>query len=122
MIGQDAVNTAQAVRRGSSYDGVVLTKLDGDARGGAALSIAVTGKPIKFASAGETLDDFEAFHPERHGVAHPRHGRHRRRLMQAEKVVDAEKAEKAAASSSTAASFTLDDFLEQMQQSARWAR
>ena len=66
MIGQDAVNTANAFADGVGFDGVVLTKLDGDARGGAALSIArVTGSPIMFASNGEALTDFDVFHPDR---------------------------------------------------------
>ena len=66
MIGQDAVKTAQAFKVGVGFDGVVLTKLDGDARGGAALSItALTGKPIMFASTGEKLSDFDLFYPER---------------------------------------------------------
>src|SRR5690606_24957688 len=66
MIGQDAVATAKAFQDGVDFTGVVLTKLDGDARGGAALSVAhVTGRPIMFASTGERLDDFEPFHPDR---------------------------------------------------------
>ena len=66
MIGQDAVRTAKAFADGVGFDGVVLTKLDGDARGGAALSIArQTGKPIFFASTGEKLEDFDLFYPER---------------------------------------------------------
>jgi signal recognition particle subunit SRP54 len=66
MIGQDAVATAQAFLDGVGYDGVVLTKLDGDARGGAALSIVeLTGRPIMFASSGEKLEDFDVFHPDR---------------------------------------------------------
>ena len=66
MIGQDAVTTAQVFLDGVGYDGVVLTKLDGDARGGAALSIAsITGKPVMFASAGEKMTDFDLFHPDR---------------------------------------------------------
>ncbi|MET1011146.1 MAG: signal recognition particle receptor subunit alpha, partial [Actinomycetota bacterium] len=66
MIGQDAVNTAKAFQDGVDFTGVVLSKLDGDARGGAALSVAsVTGRPIIFASTGETLDDFEPFYPDR---------------------------------------------------------
>ena len=66
MVGQDAVRTAQAFNDGVGFDGVVLTKLDGDARGGAALSIvAATGKPIFFASVGEKMEEFELFHPER---------------------------------------------------------
>ena len=66
MIGQDAVNAAKAFDDALDIDGVVLTKLDGDARGGAALSIkAVTGKPIKFVGMGEKLDNIEVFHPDR---------------------------------------------------------
>jgi len=66
MIGQDAVTTAQAFLDGVGYDGVILTKLDGDARGGAALSIAqITGRPVMFASSGEKLEDFDLFHPDR---------------------------------------------------------
>ena len=66
MIGQDAVNAAKAFDDALEIDGVVLTKLDGDARGGAALSIkAVTGKPIKFVGTGEKLDNIEVFHPDR---------------------------------------------------------
>ena len=66
MIGQDAVATAKAFQEGVDFTGVVLTKLDGDARGGAALSVAsVTGRPIVFASTGEKLEDFEPFHPDR---------------------------------------------------------
>ena len=66
MTGQDAVNVAEEFAEVAQFDGVVLTKLDGDARGGAALSVkAVTGKPIMFASTGEKLGDFERFHPDR---------------------------------------------------------
>ena len=66
MIGQDAVTTAQAFLDGVGFDGVVLTKLDGDARGGAALSVAqITGRQVMFASNGEKLDDFDVFHPDR---------------------------------------------------------
>ena len=66
MTGQDAVNVAEAFAERVDFDGVLLTKLDGDARGGAALSVkAVTGKPILYASVGEKLDELERFHPER---------------------------------------------------------
>ena len=66
MTGQEAVNVAQAFQERVAFDGVVLTKLDGDARGGAALSVkAVTGKPIKLVSTGEKLDQLEYFHPDR---------------------------------------------------------
>ncbi len=76
MTGQDAVGVAESFAEAAEFDGVVMTKLDGDARGGAALSVkAVTGKPILFASTGEKLEDFERFHPDRMAGAHPRHGR-----------------------------------------------
>src|SRR5204863_2808703 len=66
MTGQDAVNVAERFAEVADFDGVVMTKLDGDARGGAALSVkAVTGKPILYASTGEKLDAFERFHPDR---------------------------------------------------------
>ena len=73
MTGQDAVNAAQTFNDHLDIDGVILSKLDGDARGGAALSVkAVTGKPIKFAGTGEKLDQIEPFHPGRMAVPHPR--------------------------------------------------
>src|SRR4029434_504822 len=75
MTGQDAVATAQAFQEGVETTGFVLTRLDGDARGGAALSIrAVTGRPIKFAATGEKLADFDAFHPDRLARRIPRMG------------------------------------------------
>ncbi len=118
MIGQDAVNTAQAFLDGVGYDGVVLTKLDGDARGGAALSIAsVTGKPVMFASAGEKLTDFDLFHPDRMASRILDMGDVLTLIEQAEKAFDAEQAEKAAAKlTGKGGEFTLDDFLQQMQQ------
>ena len=77
MIGQDAVTTAEAFRDGVGFTGVVLTKLDGDARGGAALSVRhVTGQPIMFASTGEKLADFDIFHPDRMASRILGHGRH----------------------------------------------
>ena len=77
MTGQDAVNAASAFDEALGIDGVVLTKLDGDARGGAALSIkAVTGKPIKFVGTGEKLDQIEVFHPGPYGLPDPGHGRY----------------------------------------------
>jgi signal recognition particle subunit SRP54 len=116
MIGQDAVNTAQAFLDGVGYDGVVLTKLDGDARGGAALSIAkMTGKPVMFASAGEKLTDFDLFHPDRMASRILDMGDLLTLIEQAEKAFDAEQAAKAAAKLQDG-DFTLDDFLEQMQQ------
>src|SRR5207344_2578414 len=118
MIGQDAVTTAQAFLDGVGYDGVVLTKLDGDARGGAALSIrGVTGKPVMFASAGEKLTDFDVFHPDRMASRILDMGDVMTLIEQAEKTFDAEQAAKAAAKlTGQGGEFTLDDFLEQMQQ------
>ncbi|MFT4263207.1 MAG: signal recognition particle protein [Nocardioides sp.] len=116
MIGQDAVTTAQAFLDGVGYDGVVLTKLDGDARGGAALSIvSLTGKPIMFASAGEKMTDFDLFHPDRMAGRILDMGDMLTLIEQAEKAFDAEEAEKAAAKLA-GGEFTLDDFLTQMQQ------
>lgn len=116
MIGQDAVNTAQAFLDGVGYDGVVLTKLDGDARGGAALSIAkMTGKPVMFASNGEKLTDFDLFHPDRMASRILDMGDLLTLIEQAEKTFDAEQSAKAAAKLQSG-DFTLDDFLEQMQQ------
>jgi signal recognition particle subunit SRP54 len=118
MIGQDAVHTAQAFLEGVGYDGVVLTKLDGDARGGAALSIrSVTGRPVMFASAGEKLTDFDVFHPDRMASRILDMGDVMTLIEQAEKTFDAEQAAKAAAKlTGQGGEFTLDDFLEQMQQ------
>ncbi|SDT20121.1 signal recognition particle subunit FFH/SRP54 (srp54) [Nocardioides scoriae] len=118
MIGQDAVRTAQAFLDGVGYDGVVLTKLDGDARGGAALSIAkMTGKPVMFASNGEKLTDFDLFHPDRMASRILDMGDLLTLIEQAEKTFDADQAAKAAAKlQGQGGEFTLDDFLEQMQQ------
>jgi signal recognition particle subunit SRP54 len=119
MIGQDAVTTAQAFLEGVGYDGVVLTKLDGDARGGAALSIAsITGRPVMFASAGEKMTDFDLFHPDRMASRILDMGDMLTLIEQAEKAFDSEQALKAAEklSGRGGAEFTLDDFLEQMQQ------
>ena len=118
MIGQDAVSTAQAFLDGVGYDGVVLTKLDGDARGGAALSIAsITGKPVMFASAGEKMTDFDLFHPDRMASRILDMGDVMTLIEQAEKAFDQEQAAKAAAKlTGQGGEFTLDDFLEQMQQ------
>jgi signal recognition particle subunit SRP54 len=118
MIGQDAVHTAQAFLDGVGYDGVVLTKLDGDARGGAALSVAsVTGKPVMFASAGEKLTDFDLFHPDRMASRILDMGDVLTLIEQAEKAFDQEEAARAAAKlTGQGGEFTLDDFLAQMQQ------
>ncbi len=76
MAGQDAVNVAKTFNEKVGVDGIILTKTDGDTRGGAALSVlAVTGKPIKFQGTGEKLDDLDVFHPGPHGKPHPGHGR-----------------------------------------------
>ncbi len=114
MIGQDAVTTAEAFREGVGFTGVVLTKLDGDARGGAALSVReVTGTPILFASAGEKLEDFDVFHPDRMASRILGMGDVLTLIEQAEQVFDAEQAEAAAAKIGTG-ELTLEDFLEQM--------
>jgi signal recognition particle subunit SRP54 len=117
MIGQDAVNTANAFAEGVGFDGVVLTKLDGDARGGAALSIArVTGKPIMFASNGEALKDFDVFHPDRMASRILGMGDMLTLIEQAEKTFDAEQSAKAAAKlAGHGGEFGLADFLQQMQ-------
>jgi len=114
MIGQDAVTTAEAFREGVGFTGVVLTKLDGDARGGAALSVReVTGVPILFASSGEKLEDFDVFHPDRMAGRILGMGDVLTLIEQAEQVFDAQRAEEAAAKIGTG-ELTLEDFLEQM--------
>jgi signal recognition particle subunit SRP54 len=114
MIGQDAVTTAEAFGAGVGFTGVVLTKLDGDARGGAALSVReVTGVPILFASAGEKLEDFDVFHPDRMASRILGMGDVLSLIEQAEQVFDAEQAEAAAAKIGSG-ELTLEDFLEQM--------
>jgi signal recognition particle subunit SRP54 len=114
MIGQDAVATAQAFRDGVGFSGVVLTKLDGDARGGAALSVReVTGEPILFASNGEKLEDFDVFHPDRMASRILGMGDVLTLIEQAEQVFDAEQAE-ATASKITSGELSLEDFLQQM--------
>ena len=114
MIGQDAVTTAEAFREGVGFTGVVLTKLDGDARGGAALSVReITGVPILFASDGEKLEDFDVFHPDRMASRILGMGDVLTLIEQAEQVFDADKAEAAAAKIGSG-ELTLEDFLEQM--------
>jgi len=116
MIGQDAVTTARAFQDGVDFTGVVLSKLDGDARGGAALSVAsVTGRPIMFASTGEGLDDFEPFYPDRMASRILDLGDILTLIEQAQQAFDEEEARKTAEKFATD-SFTLDDFLKQMQQ------
>src|SRR5919107_1139441 len=116
MIGQDAVATAKAFQDGVDFTGVVLSKLDGDARGGAALSVArVTGRPIIFASTGEKLTDFEVFHPDRMASRILDMGDVLTLIEQAERAFDADEAERLAEAIATDG-FTLEDFLKQMQQ------
>lgn len=116
MIGQDAVNTAVLFNEQVGFDAAVLTKLDGDARGGAALSIVgVTGKPIMFASTGEKVADFEAFHPDRMAGRILDMGDVLTLIEQAEKAFDAEQAQRMAGKVERGEDFTLEDFLEQMQ-------
>ncbi|HEY8340125.1 MAG TPA: signal recognition particle protein, partial [Egibacteraceae bacterium] len=116
MIGQEAVTVAKAFQEAVDFTGVILTKLDGDARGGAALSVAeVTGRPIKFASVGEKLDEFEAFHPDRMAGRILGMGDVLTLIEKAEEVYTAEQAESVSAKL-LSAEFTLEDFLEQMQQ------
>lgn len=116
MIGQDAVATAKAFQDGVDFTGVVLTKLDGDARGGAALSVAsITGRPIMFASTGESLDDFEPFHPDRMASRILDLGDILTLIEQAQGAFDEDEARKVAEKFATD-TFTLDDFLGQMQQ------
>ena len=114
MIGQDAVKTAEAFAQGVDFTGVVLTKLDGDARGGAALSIReVTGKPILYASSGEKLEDFDVFHPERMSSRILGMGDLLSLIEQAEATYNEQDAE-AAANKLTSGELTLEDFLDQL--------
>lgn len=116
MIGQDAVATAKAFQEGVDFTGVVLTKLDGDARGGAALSIrSLTGRPILFASTGEGLGDFEPFHPDRMASRILDLGDVLTLIEQAQQAFDEDEARKVAEKIASD-QFTLDDFLKQMQQ------
>jgi signal recognition particle subunit SRP54 len=115
MIGQDAVQTAQAFLDGVGYDGVVLTKLDGDARGGAALSIAqLTGRPVMFASTGEKLEDFDVFHPDRMASRILDLGDVLTLIEQAERTFDQEQAASMAGKLASGEGFTLEDFVEQL--------
>ncbi|MBV9823358.1 MAG: signal recognition particle protein [Actinobacteria bacterium] len=116
MVGQDAVNTAQAFADGVGFTGVVLTKLDGDARGGAALSVRyVTGQPIMFASNGEKLEDFDVFHPDRMASRILDMGDVLTLIEQAQRTFDADEAERMASKLTSGNQFTLEDFLEQLQ-------
>ncbi len=116
MTGQDAVGVAEAFHHTLAIDGVILSKLDGDARGGAALSVKeVIGRPIAFASTGEKLGDFEQFHPDRMAGRILGMGDMLTLIEQAEQAFEKESAEKAA-EALLQGEFTLDDFLAQMQQ------
>ena len=116
MVGQDAVNVAKAFQDGVGISGVVLTKLDGDARGGAALSVAsVTGKPIIFSSTGEGLDAFEPFYPDRMASRILDMGDVLSLIEQAQRSFDETEA-RAMAEKLAKNNFTLNDFLDQMQQ------
>ena len=116
MIGQDAVRTAQAFSEGVGFDGVVLTKLDGDAKGGAALSIAeITGKPILFTSIGEKLTDFDYFYPDRMASRILGMGDIQTLAEQAKRAIDGESAKRLEEKFISGEDFTLEDFLEQLQ-------
>ncbi|NCX52618.1 MAG: signal recognition particle protein [Actinobacteria bacterium] len=116
MIGQDAVRTSQAFLDGVGFDGVVLTKLDGDARGGAALSIAsITKRPIMFASTGEKLSDFDIFYPDRMASRILGMGDVATLAEQAKKAFDSDTSAKLEAKFASGEDFTLEDFLEQLQ-------
>jgi signal recognition particle subunit SRP54 len=115
MIGQDAVATAQAFLDGVGYDAVVLTKIDGDARGGAALSIVqLTDRPIMFVSTGEKLEDFDLFHPDRMAGRILDLGDVLTLIEQAEKAFDAEQTADLAGRIASGEGFTLEDFVEQL--------
>jgi len=117
MTGQDAVNSASAFNDALKLTGVILTKTDGDARGGAALSVRhVTGQPIKFLGTGEHLDAFEVFHPDRLASRILGMGDVLSLVEQVEQKVDKAKAEKIARKISSGKRFDLEDFREQIQQ------
>ena len=116
MTGQDAVNVAEAFAEATAFDGVILSKLDGDARGGAALSVkAITGKPILYASTGEKLDAFERFHPDRMAQRILGMGDVMTLIEKAEQRIDERQAQELERKIRKN-QFTLDDFLDQMKQ------
>ena len=116
MLGQDAVRTAQSFLEGVGFDGVVLTKLDGDARGGAALSIvSLTGRPIMFAATGEKATDFDLFHPERMASRILGMGDVATLAEQAKAAIDPELSKKFEEKFASGDDFTLLDFLSQLQ-------
>ncbi|NLG38081.1 MAG: signal recognition particle protein, partial [Clostridiales bacterium] len=119
MTGQDAVTVAEAFDGKLGVDGVILTKLDGDSRGGAALSVkAVTGKPIKYAATGEKLNDLEPFHPDRMASRILGMGDVLTLIEKAQAEMDGKKAEELQKKMMQSA-FTLEDFLEQFRQMRR---
>jgi len=119
MTGQDATRVAESFAEATDFDGVVLTKLDGDARGGAALSVkSVTGRPILFASTGEKLDAFERFHPDRMAQRILGMGDMMTLIEKAEREMDTGRAEELTRKLEQQ-TFTLDDFLDQLQQVRR---
>ncbi len=116
MVGQDAVRTAQAFQEGVGFDAIVLTKLDGDARGGAALSITqVTGKPIMFAATGEKVSDFDLFYPDRMASRILGLGDIQTLAEQTKGAFDSETAAKLETKFASGEDFTLDDFLAQLE-------
>jgi signal recognition particle subunit SRP54 len=117
MTGQTAVEVAQAFQQAVDFDGVILTKLDGDARGGAALSVrAVTGKPILFVGTGEKVDALEAFHPDRMAQRILGMGDVLSLIERAEQTVDTESVQGLSKRLRSGGAFTLDDMLDQLQQ------
>ena len=117
MTGQDAVNVAKSFNEKLGIDGVIVTKLDSDTRGGAALSVrAVTGKPIKFAGTGEKLSDIEPFHPDRMASRILGMGDVLTLIEKATEAMDLQEQEKAATKSKKPTDLSLEDFLDQMQQ------
>ena len=116
MVGQDAVRTAQAFQEGVGFDAIVLTKLDGDARGGAALSITqVTGKPIMFAATGEKVTDFDLFYPDRMASRILGLGDIATLAEQAKGAFDSDTVSKLESKFASGEDFTLDDFLSQLE-------
>lgn len=116
MVGQDAVRTAQAFQEGVGFDGVVLTKLDGDARGGAALSVlAKTGKPILFASTGEKVEDFDLFYPDRMASRILGMGDIQTLAEQAKRAMDTTTTSRLEEKFAKGEDFTLTDFLSQLE-------
>jgi signal recognition particle subunit SRP54 len=116
MIGQEAVNVATQFEEKVGFDGAILTKMDGDARGGAALSVLeVTGRPVKLVGVGEKLEDLEVFHPDRMASRILGMGDMLTLIEQAEEKMDLEEAEHMA-TRFTEGQFTLEDFLKQIQQ------